>query len=356
VQGTPPASPSARTKFAPPHLLWKTFLRRCDSMPAPVEDVVYTGAGSYLYQLDADGRTLWATETGNQQSSPVFDDRQVYVGGDRGVLHALDRRTGKVAWRFQPGGTNTFLTAPAVGGGRVFAEGTDDTVYAVEARGGVLRWKFTRPDGSLGYAAPVWTRGRVFVCGESTLYALGPGDGHERWRARAGGKSLATPAVAGRRVFVGGDGSGLSAFAEHTGAPLWSFVGDAPGDWFGPPCYAAGTVFVTTYKRYVYAVDAVSGRKKWAARLLGPGLATPAFDAARGVVYVTSQTFRNNPTLWAFDARGGRPLWDFRAGSINKGPAVLGGRLYVGSLDGYFYAFRLGASDSAVVKPMLPAR
>jgi outer membrane protein assembly factor BamB len=332
------APPTAPSKFTKPRLLWKTFLRRCDSTPVALASAVYTGAGSYLYQLDSGGRTLWATETGSQQSSPALDETRVYIGSDRGVLYAVDRRTGQVAWRFTAG--NTLLTPPAVGGGRVYAESTDNNVYAVDARKGALRWKFARPDGSLGYSGPVYTRDSLFVGGESTLYSLDPATGKERWRAAAGGKSLSTPAVGGRRVFAGGDGSGLSAFSE-AGKPLWSFPGKAGGDWFGPPLYAAGTVYVTTYQRYVYAVDALTGKAKWSARVSGSALAAPALDTGRSVLYVTAQTFRKNPTLWAFAARTGTELWSYPAGSINKSAAVRGDRLYVGSLDGYFYAFSL---------------
>lgn len=327
--------------FTAPKLLWKTFLRRCDSTPAPLSSVVYTGAGRYLYQLDAEGRTLWATETGNQQSSPVLDERQVYIGSDRGILYAIGRRTGQIAWQFAPGGTNTFLSAPAVSSGRVFAEGTDDHVYAVEALSGARLWKFQRPDGSLGYSDPFATRSAVFVGGESNLYALDPSTGREKWRAFVGGKSLSGPIVGGRRVFVGGDGSGLTAWGETDGKSLWRFTGKATDDWFGPPLYVAGTVYVSTYQRWVWAVDPVSGRSKWSARVLGAALTRPAFDERRGVLYVAAATFRNNPTLWALDAGTGKILWSFRAGYLGEGAAIFDDRLYVGSTNGYLYAFAL---------------
>ena len=336
---TTPPKPAA-PKFKPPRPLWKTFLRRVDSTPTALPGVVYVGAGSYLYQLDDGGRTLWATETGNQQSSPVLDETRVYIGSDRGILYAMNRKTGQVAWRFTPGGTNTFLTRPALGGGRVYAEGTDNNVYAVDRATGTLRWKFTRPDGSLGYSSPWYTRDGIYVCGESVLYYLDPATGQEKWRVPVGGKSLSAPAEGGRRVFACGDGTGLNAFNSSTGKLLWNFAGTA-GDWLGSPLYAAGTVYVGTYKRYIHAVDAVTGKKRWTTQILGPSLSLPVLDAARNVLYVTAETFRNNPTLWALDARTGKTLWNYRAGSIGESATILGDRLYVGALDGYFYAFRL---------------
>ena len=342
-----PAAAATRAAAAPtfrkPRLLWRTFLRRCDSLPAALPGVVYTGAGSYLTQLDDGGRTLWATETGNQQSSPALDDTRVYIGSDRGILYAMNRRTGQIAWRFSPTGgarPNTFLTRPAVGGGRVYAEGTDDNVYAVDAASGLLRWKFLRPDGSLGYSAPLYRRSAVYVAGETTLYALDPSTGDRLWSAPAGSKSVSAPDEGGRRVFVGTDGSGLAAFTND-GKLAWRFTGKGAGDWFGPPRYADGVVYVGTYQRYVYAVDAVTGKQRWSARLLGSALTLPALDSARGALYVCSETFRNNPTLWALDARTGKELWNHRAGTITKGATLLGNRLYAGSLNGYFHAFLL---------------
>jgi outer membrane protein assembly factor BamB len=338
VAAATPAAP----RFVAPRLLWKTFLRRCDSTPVVDDGVIFTGAGSYLYALDNGGRTLWAAETGNQQSSPALGDNdRVYIGSDRGVVYAANRRGGQIAWRFTAG--NTILTRPAVGGGRVYAESTDNNVYALDAARGTLRWKFTRPDGSLGYSSPVYTRDGLFVCGESTLYCLDPASGKENWRVPLGGRSLSTPAVGGRRVFVGGEGgdAGISAVSTD-GKPLWSFAGKAAGDWFGAPLYAEGTVYVSTYRRYVYALDAATGKPRWEARLLGSALAAPALDAARGVLYVTSATFRDNPTLTALDRRTGRVLWSFRAGYLSESPAVAGDRLYVGSTNGSFFAFDLG--------------
>lgn len=338
-----PADPPAAATtpgFTAPRLLWKTFLRRCDSTPAGIGNAVYTGAGSFLYQLDEGGRTLWATETGSQQSSPALDDTRVYIGSDRGFLYAMNRKTGQVVWRAPT--NDTILSAPAVGGGRVFFEGTDNNVYGVDAATGKLAWKFARPDGSLGYASPVYTPDAgLFVAGESNLYRLDPQTGTQTWRAVVGGKSLSTPAVAARRVFVGSDAAGLSAFSVADGKKLWTFPGRVAGDWFGAPIYAAGSVFVSTYRRYVYAVDAVTGRQKWATRLLGPALSAPVLDAGRNVLYVAGETFKNNPTLWAFDARTGKELWSFRAGSLANAPAIVGDRLYVGSLNGYLFAFTL---------------
>ena len=62
---------------------------------------------------------------------------------------------------------------------------------------------------------------------------------------------------------------------------------------------------------------------------------------ANGVVYVSSTR-----RLWAFDAATGALLWHGEIGgpgSRYSSPAVVDGRVYVGSLDGGVYAFALPA-------------
>lgn len=336
-----PATPP-RPTFHKPTLLWKTFLRRVDGTPAIVDGVSYLGAGSYLYQIDSGGRTLWATETGSQHSTPALDTARVFIGSDRSVLFAMMRRTGQILWQFT-GATGTILTRPAVAGGTVVAESTDNNVYGVDAGTGRQRWKFTRQDGSLGYASPVYDAAEkaVYTCGETTLYRLDPASGKAKWQAYVGGKSASTPETGGGRIYVGTDGTGLSAFSASSGAPLWNFKGERSDDWFGAPLYAEGTVYAATYNRYIYAIDAASGKAKWSYRVLGNSLAQPALDTSRGVLYVTSTTFRDNPTLTAIDARNGKPLWSYKAGYVDSAPVVSGDRLYVGSTSGYYYCFSL---------------
>lgn len=338
---TPPPKPAAPA-YTAPKLLWKTFLKRLDGTPAALGTVVWVGANNALVQIDSGGRTLWSTETGSQQSTPVYDDTRIFIGSDRNILYAMNRRSGEVAWQFKGESNGTISTRPTVGGGRVFTASSDGNIYGLDAASGALKWKFTRQDGSLGYANPVLFGSDALYCaGETTLYRLNPATGAETWRAFVGGKSLGTPTVAGGRVYVSGDGVGVNAFDEKDGKPLWSFTGVGKGDWFGPPLVSGGTVYVTTYSRYVYALDALSGKQKWSYRLLGNALATPALDTARNVLYVTSITFRDNPTITAIDSRTGKKLWDYRAGYVAGSPLLSGDRLYVGSTNGYLYAFSL---------------
>ncbi len=358
VRPSPSPSPVTATgapqpaAFKTPILLWKTFLKRVDGAATVAKPgdsgtgtgggvaSVFVAAGNSAYRLD-DGRTQWIAPIGETQSAPTVDETAIYVGANSGTLFKLNRKNGKPAWKFATG--NSILTRPVVFDGRVYAESTDNNVYAVNAQTGALTWKFARPDGSLGYSSPVYTSAALLVCGESTLYAVAPASGKLVWRAPLGGKSASSVTTGGGRVVAGTDGRGLQAFSLATGEPAWSFAGDpsVKGEWFGAPVHSSGTVYVATYNRFVYAVSAVTGKGKWSARITGASLARPAVDEAHGVVYVTCATFKNNPTLWAIDARTGKTRWNARLGNISAAPVIEDDRLYVGSTDGYFYAYSL---------------
>jgi eukaryotic-like serine/threonine-protein kinase len=338
----PKPTPRPEPVFKKPTLLWKTFLRRVDGTPASAGTVSFIGAGNSLHQLDSGGHTLWAMETGNQQSTPAYDDKRVYIGSDRGILYAFNRKTGQQTWTYPTGQNVTITTQPTTGAGRVYFEATDDNVYAVEAATGTLKWKYTRSDGSLGYSSPTFANDRIYVCGETTLYCLDAETGEEQWKAYLGGKSQGTPVVDGETVYVGGDGTGLSAVNATNGEIRWTFKGKGNDDWFGTPLVAGGLVYVTSYGRYAYALDpAAKGKPKWSYQLLGNSLSQPAYDAKRKVVYVASITFRDNPTLTALNAKTGAKLWDYKMGYVNGSPVIESDRLYIGSTNGYYYAFSL---------------
>src|SRR6476661_6146893 len=72
-----------------------------------------------------------------------------------------------------------------------------------------------------------------------------------------------------------------------------------------------------------------------------------------GAAYVTG----NNNQAWALDARTGRPIWMYRralpqnfsasvcCGPVNRGFAMLGDRLYMGTLDAHLVALDRGSGD-----------
>lgn len=326
-----------------PTLLWRTSVKRGEGTAAIGKEAVYVAGGSAIHRFNSEGRTDWSTELGLTQSEVVLDVKHVFVGSERGTFYALDRQSGAILWKSILGGP--IRMAAAIVGERLVVECADNYVYGLELSTGVVKWKFFRPDGSLTYAAPTLAPGgSVLVCGESAVYRLNAATGQELWRSTVGGKALGTPVVSGARVLVAGDGAGVVSLDLETGERRWRFrVGDEKTgpDWFGSPLVSGRTLYVSTYRRNVYALDAATGKVKWSTKVLGPALARPALDEKRGLLYLTSMTYRDNPTLTALDSRTGEQVWDYKLGSLLAAPALGGGRLYLASTNGYFYAFSI---------------
>ncbi len=325
-----------------PTLLWKTLVRRCESAPALSEQGVFLAHDGRLSCFDPGGRTVWSAQIGPSQASPVFESARVYIGTDAGLLLALDAKTGKTAWRFSA--TGSFKSAVAVGATALFAESTDGTVHAVEAASGTALWKFARPDGSLGYAAPTLAGdAALFVAGEKTLYRLDPAGGALVWKSTLGGRAASTLARGDGKLFLGGDGVGVSALSEDDGNRLWRFPASGKTtDWYGAPLLVGKVVYVGTVRGLVYALDSGAGKRLWATSLPGEALSRPTLDETRGLLWVTlTGAAPSQNSLIALDLKTGKVRTGFKLGEAAASPVITKDRLYVGTLGGFFYAYSL---------------
>jgi outer membrane protein assembly factor BamB len=118
-----------------------------ESSAAARDGVVYIGSSdaAAVYAFDArTGERRWKTDVyGWAWGQPAVTDARVYAGtasqkgylaGHRGLVVAMDRATGRLAWHYaaEPAATGSygFPGSPAVGDGLVFVTGLDGKVYA----------------------------------------------------------------------------------------------------------------------------------------------------------------------------------------------------------------------------------
>ena len=110
---------------------------------------------------------------------------------------------------------------------------------------------------------------------------------------------------------------------------------DLDGEIFGSPALWQGRVFVASWGRTLHCLAFSSGDDLWHQKLPSAVTATPV--VAGGILYVACE----GGELLAFDARGGKPLWQDRAshGPIQASPLPLGNRVIVAALDGTVTAY-----------------
>lgn len=272
-------------------------------------------------------------------ASEVTPMATLYVQADDSV-YALRASNRTVLWRYAVGGG---LAAPVLAEGVVYD--ASDALYALDARTGAPRWKRVL-DGPPG-DTPVVRDGDVYTAtGGSqgatggSIYALRASDGAILWRYATGGDNIwSSPAVSGGVVYVASDDE-VYALRASDGTPLWRYRTSACGGAFmgAAPAVAGGVVYAGSASRYLYALDAGSGKPLSRYDVGAPINATPV--VAGGIVYAGEMS----ASLTALRAGDGAVLWRFTAGATIRGsPVVAGNVVYVGSQDGEVYALDAGS-------------
>jgi len=161
--------------------------------------------------------------------------------------------------------------------------------------------------------------------------------GRPGWRVRIpGSRPLATPAVVGGRVFIGG-GFGSHEFYAldlETGRLLWSLKTKDDG-----PTAATvvdGFVAFNTESCTVYVVEAETGRSVWERWLGDPLLAQPALDGSS--LFMVYPDNKGRHWLAAFDLRTGTEQWKAEiVADVITAPILADGGVYAATIDGTVY-------------------
>lgn len=176
-----------------------------------------------------------------------------------------------------------------------------------------------------------------------------------KWKLHTGGPVVASPTLAGNRVYVGSYDGNLYALEAASGAVAWKV--DLGARVASSAAVSDGVVYVLGYDAKLHALDAATGKSKWTFATRGEHRFTAThlhgalpvaeampdpFDVflsspqiAGGVVYFGS----SDGNVYALDANTGSQRWKFQTGDVvHASPAIADGRVFVGSWDGNFYA------------------
>jgi outer membrane protein assembly factor BamB len=261
----------------------------------------------------ADGRVLWQRETGIPFSGgPGIAAGSVILGSSDGDLVALSSANGAELWRTGVG--SEILSLPAVADDTIVLHTLDDSIFGFDAASGEKRWEYR-------YRAPVLTL-----------------------------RGSSTPVIAGQHAIVGISDGKLVKLAVSDGAPVWETTVTPPrgrseleriADLDATPVVEGNTIFVSAYNGDLAAVDLESGAVLWRRSLSAhAGLA-----AADGVLYVTD----SEDQVWAAQPGDGSGVWKQEALRYRRlsAPAVIGGLVLVGDLEGYVHG--LSRRDGRII-------
>jgi polyvinyl alcohol dehydrogenase (cytochrome) len=238
--------------------------------------------------------------------------------GEMAQLGADDLPRLKLKWAFGFPGATRSVAQPTVVGGRVFIGSQGGKVYSLDAKSGCAYWEFdagrtVRSAIVVGQNASGWTA--YFGDQRANVYAVDALTGKLLWKTRSDEHSAAVitgaPTLVGGVLFVP-----VSSFEEVTGAN---------------PGYSC-----CSFRGSINAFEAATGKLLWKSytipvepkptttnsggvQLMGPSGAavwsSPTFDAAKGMVYVTTGDNYSDPAtdtsdaILAFNAETGAFEW-----------------------------------------------
>ncbi|NOT08124.1 MAG: PQQ-binding-like beta-propeller repeat protein [Gemmatimonadales bacterium] len=319
---------------------------------------------SLIWSLSA--CAVFATTSVNAQDalpagSPMFRGNPAHTGVSSAPFF---RGQGGVKWSVRTGGP--VRSSPAVTATRVFAGSADGFLYAVDRAAGHIVWRFEV--GGVVDAAPAVAAGLVIVANDlGRIVAVDERTGRLRWSVRSGTALpsntasrprydyeyfISSPVIVGRTVVIGQPDGGVYALDLVTGARRWRVT--TGGKVHATPAVHDGLVVVGSFDGRVYGIDLGSGASRWVFRTAGDtiDLVKTGYDRrgiqssaaiADGTIFLGSR----DDGVYALDAATGAARWraSHRGSWVVGSPAVDGeGRVFVGSSDGRFVQALEGAT------------
>jgi outer membrane protein assembly factor BamB len=330
------------------------------SSPAVVGNRVYVGANNdTLYCFDAvTGDVIWKFEAFYEVfSSPAVDRGKVYFGEglhytEDATFYCVDAATGQEVWQFPT--SSHVESSPSVVDGKVVFGAGDDGVYCLDAETGSKLWQYAsvHVDGS-----PAVYKNRVYFgsgYGRSAVYCASLEDGSEIWAVDTRHPAWGSPAVRDGVVYVGTGAGNFAVDSEeptgsvvcldsNTGESLWEF--QVGGTVLGAIAIDGGKAYFGSRDANLYCVDAASGKEVWRFAAGSGIVSSPAI--VKGDVYFGA----DSGIIYCLDGEDGIVKWEFdtsESGMFNLdsrilcSPAISGGRLFVGSMNFFFYCIGEG--------------
>jgi len=167
--------------------LWRHKGVESNAIPSPVanNDMVFLVAGfpakiAMAIKLGQNGdltgtpNVAWTYAKGTAYvPSPILYGEYLYLTTDRGILTAVDAKTGEVKYE---GGRipipATFTASPVAFEGKILMTSEDGDTFIVKA-GPKHEILGTNSVGEPVYASPAIADGRIFIRGEKNLYCIG---------------------------------------------------------------------------------------------------------------------------------------------------------------------------------------
>jgi outer membrane protein assembly factor BamB len=305
-------------------------------------------------------------------SGATVADGSLFVGS-LGKLVALDTADGDSLWEETietPGSSGGFgcsIPASAVAifgntavvGELVYAGGYDGMVYAYTVDSGASRWVYPR-SGNLGYViigGTVASQGRLyFSTAGGVVYALNATTGDFIWDYdEIGGDVWATPVLDGETLYIGSFNKNFYAIDATSGQAKWQQPFTTSGPIIASPVVSGNIVYIASFDRHIYALDKESGQLVWQFPVADGAGDKPDKWFWAGLVVHNGNIYAPNMDggVYVLDAdSGGLVKVIDLGGAISSTPVVVGDKVFVATEEGKIFAIDTASLQQAELKDL----
>ena len=228
-------------------------------------------------------------------------------------IAAADVSRLKVKWAFAFPGDIQAYSQPTIAGGRVFVGSPGGKVYSLDAKTGCVHW-FFEAEAGVRSAVTLANNAAFFGDAKANVYAVNASTGKQLWKVKADAFPVAgitgSPVFHNGRIYIG-----IRSGEEAAGAdPKYECC-----RFRGSVVALDGLTGKQVWKTYLVDEPKRTIKNKAGAQLWAPsGVAvwsTPAIDARRNVIYVTTGNNYTDPAtrlsdaFVALDSNSGKILW-----------------------------------------------
>ncbi|MCW3997801.1 MAG: PQQ-binding-like beta-propeller repeat protein, partial [Candidatus Bathyarchaeota archaeon] len=393
----------------PPVLLWDRTddpELEMEYMDTYGQGLIFTARWSYIHAINiTTGETVWETATtGYKSYSMAYADGKLFSGQLDSKFVCWDAATGEKLWEYDAGAGWAFWAGEIVVlDGKVYSMNQDQHCYAFDAETGELVWRYKGP-GVYYQGNAIGGGGKIFTqtgdseyrdpdtreYGEDEFVCLDAETGEVLWSLPTGlgapstyhilayGNLYFTPTKIVETMVAG-------VFSRATIGNTLVCIGDEPADWSmwrgdpahsahgsGPetlslrwkyktnaaitatPSIADGIAYVGSHDKNIYALDADTGSQIWNF--------TTSYRVYSSVAVVNNRVYTgtDDGNVYCLDAKTGNQIWinaepgdilqqnwgALQTFNIRSSPAVIDGKVYVGSLDQNLYCINANSGST----------
>jgi outer membrane protein assembly factor BamB len=195
-------------------------------------------------------------------------------------------------------------STPVLSGGVLYVGSKDGAVYALDPKSGAIKWRFQTGEGLVSGTEIITVRP-----GAGLVEMI---EAAESRGTRRGKREVdASPVVSNGTVFIGSRDYSFYALDAVTGRKKWSF--ETGGEISNTAVIDGSLVLFTSGDGFLYALNAGTGEKKWAFETLAPGIRKSEPNAllvADGLAYLAAWVY-----IYAVDLSSGAAKWSFITGT-----------------------------------------